>query len=381
MHDFPIRVVEFVGKLLMESTDPSVSTFLIADTFGSWPAMVAHKYNLVNVSFWTMPAIVFAIDYYKNLLVENGHFPPKDDQGHIITYIPEVESISTKDLTSHFQEADTTILHKFVFKAFEEVVKADFILQNTVQELEAHTLSALNEKQPTYAIGPVNFNTKISIPKTSMLCETECTEWLNSKPPGSVLYVSFDSFVQTNKHVIQEIARGLRLSEVYFIWAIRPKIVGPIEDDDILLVGFENEVKDRGLIIPWCNQFEVLSNPAVGGFLTHCGWNSVVESIWCGVPMICFPSMYDQPVNRKLVVDDWKIGINLRDGVSLNGEEVVEKINELMTSYGIMHEMKKFRSILHNALLKDGSSERNLDQFLNDLEDKMRVKKDTTYGN
>lgn len=259
-------------------------------------------------------------------------------------------------------------------------MKADFILQNTVQELETHTLSALNKKQPTYAIGPVNFyTTKISIPKTSMLSEIDCTEWLKSKPPGSVLYVSFGSFVHTNKHVIQEIARGLRLSEVYFIWAIRPMIAGPIEEGDILPVGFENQVKDRGLIVPWCNQLNVLSNPAVGGFLTHCGWNSVLESVWCGVPMICFPSIYDQPTNRKLVVDDWKVGINLRDGESLDGEEVSEKINKLMTSNHVKNEMKKVTTILHNALLKDGSSERNLDQFLKDLEDKIRLKKDATH--
>lgn len=282
---------------------------------------------------------------------------------------------------SHLQEAETTILHKFVFKAFEEVVKADFILQNTVQELESHTLSTLNQKQPTYAIGPVTFYTKISIPKTSMLSEIDCAEWLKTKPPGSVLYVSFGSFVHTNKHLIQEIASGLRLSGVCFIWVIRPKIVGPIEDGDILPVGFEDEVKDRGLIVPWCNQLDVLSNPAVGGFFTHSGWNSVAESIWCGVPMVCFPSMYDQPTNRKLVVDDWKIGIDLGNGVSLNGEEVAEKINKLMTSSDIMCEMRKIRIIMHNALLKDGSSERNLDQFLKDLEDKIRTKKDATHRN
>lgn len=74
MNEFPVIALEFVGKLIEEST---VTPFLIADTFGSWPAKVAERYNLVNVSFWTMPATVFALDYYKNLLVENGHFPPK----------------------------------------------------------------------------------------------------------------------------------------------------------------------------------------------------------------------------------------------------------------------------------------------------------------
>ncbi|KAK6147040.1 hypothetical protein DH2020_017952 [Rehmannia glutinosa] len=112
----------------------------------------------------------------------------------------------------------------------------------------------------------------------------------------------------------------------------------------------------------------------VGGFLTHCGWNSILESIWCGVPMICYPVKYDQPTNRKLVVDDWKVGINLCDGVSLNREEVAQKIKKLMsgeTSDVIRNEMKNIRSVTHNALAKDGSSERNFDQFIKDLMEKM----------
>lgn len=272
---------------------------------------------------------------------------------------------------AHLQEADTTILHKIVFKAFEEVVKADFILHNTLQELESYTLSVLNQKQPIYAIGPVNFSTKFYVSK-SMLSEIDCKKYLDSKPHGSVLYVSFGSIVQTNKQVIQDIAQGLLHSEVNFIWAIRPRIVSSIDDTDILPVGFENDIKDRGLVVPWCNQLAVLSNPAVGGFLTHCGWNSILESIWCGVPMICYPIMHDQSTNRKLVVDDWRIGINLCDGVSVNGEEVAEKIKKLMSgetsdgNNGIRNEMKKFRSILHDTFIEYGLSEKNLDQFLKD---------------
>ncbi|KAK6147035.1 hypothetical protein DH2020_017947 [Rehmannia glutinosa] len=381
-NDFPSRVDEFVGKII-ESSDVSLSPiFLVTDTAYSWTATIAKKYNILNVSFWTEPAMVFAICYYSDLLRQNGHFPPTDNHESTINYIPGIESISTKDLMAYFQESDDkTIVHKIIFLAFENVKNADFILHNIVQELESHTLSALNQKHPTYAIGPINFSknsTKINISK-SMLSEIDCTKWLDSKPPGSVLYVSFGSVVQTNKEVIEEIAQGLLLSEVNFIWAIRPQIVSYTDDTRVLPAGFEDDVKDRGLIVPWCNQIDVLSNRAVGGFLTHCGWNSILESIWCGVPMICYPVTYDQPTNRKLVVDDWKVGINLCDGVSLNREEVAEKIKKLMsgeTSDGIKTQMKNIRNITHNALAKDGSSERNFDQFLKDLVEKMHARKE-----
>ncbi|GFP83194.1 UDP-glycosyltransferase 86a1 [Phtheirospermum japonicum] len=298
---------------------------------------------------------------------------------YTIDYIPGVEPISPKDLVAHLQDPDTTtLINKIMFKAFEEVKKADFILHNTVQELEPHTLSTLNQKHPTYAIGPVNFSTNqfTNISK-SMLSEIDCTKWLDSKPPGSVLYVSFGSLIQTDKQVIEEIAQGLILSEVNFVWTVRPsQVLNSIDSTHVLPTGFMDSVKDRGLIVPWCNQTDVLSNPAVGGFLTHCGWNSILECIWCGVPMICYPVMFDQPTNRKLVVDNWKIGINLRDGESVSRDEVASKIKKLMSgeiSDGIRNEMKKFRSILHNALAEDGSSETNFDRFVQDLKDKRKV--------
>lgn len=283
----------------------------------------------------------------------------------------------------YLREADTTtIVHKVLLRVFEEVKKADFILHNTLQELEQHTLSTLNQKQPTYAIGPVSFSpdcikTRVS---KSLLFEIDCSKWLGSKPPSSVLYVSFGSNVPTNKQVIEAIAQGLLLSEVSFIWVIRPKIVRSIDDNkNVLPAGFEDNLKDKGLVVPWCDQNAVFSNPAVGGFLTHCGWNSILESMWYGIPLICYPIMYDQPTNRKLVVDDWKIGVNLCDGVSVDGAEIALKIKQLMcekTSIGIRNEIMKFRSVLHDALSEEGSSNRNFDQFIQDLRHKMHVGKE-----
>lgn len=208
----------------------------------------------------------------------------------------------------------------------------------------------------------------------NLLSESDCTEWLKTKSSGSVLYVSFGSLAKIDERVILEIAEGLLLSEVSFIWVLRPGIVS-YDDDEILTVGFKNRIKDRGLIVPWCNQNLVLSNPAIGGFLTHCGWNSILESIWCRVPMICYPLFTDQITNRKLVVDDWKIGINLCDGLSISREEVGDKIKLLMgggKSNGLKEEMERVREIMQTALV--GSSDSNFDQFLQDLTAKFSKK-------
>lgn len=269
----------------------------------------------------------------------------------------------------YLKESGTrTLVHKVQMKAFEEVKKADFILHNTVYELESETLSALNTIQPNYAVGPISFSKNLSAYTVcrSLWSESDCSGWLQSKPPDSVLYVSFGSFLQASKKSVEEIAHGLLLSQVSFIWVVR-------EDAD-LPSGFRDEIKERGMIVPWCDQIRVLSNPAVGGFLTHCGWNSVLESIWCGVPMICYPLDYDQPMNRKLVVDDWRIGINLCKGECVEREEVSEKTKDFLNggvSERLRQEMKKVSAKLQAALESDGSSEANFDRFVKDLKDKL----------
>ncbi|CAA0830313.1 UDP-glycosyltransferase 86A1 [Striga hermonthica] len=230
-----------------------------------------------------------------------------------VNYVPGVKSINTKDVVSFFKDPES---QKFVYKtlslSFDRVKKADFVLLTTVEHLEPDVLSALNRYQPNYAIGPINFSKNLP---TNVVCskslwyESDCASWLESKSPGSVLYVSFESFVHSSKKIIEEVAYGLLLSGVNFIWVIRERILNSGDNANVLPLGIENEVKGQGLIVHWCDQIKVLSSPVVGGFLTHCGWNSTVEIIWYGVPMICYPISYDQPTNRKLVVDDWKIGI------------------------------------------------------------------------
>ncbi|XP_057779202.1 UDP-glycosyltransferase 86A1-like [Salvia miltiorrhiza] len=364
---FWIRVDEFVGELIR--SEPDLAPFLVTDTLFTWQTPVADRHNLLKVSFWTEPALVFSLAYHVQLLRQNGHFPCKDHVEEEIDYVDGVKSMNTKDLMPYLKESGTrSLVHRVEMKAFEEVKKADFILHNTVYELESETLSALNKIQRNYAVGPISFSKNLSAyaVSRSLWSESDCSEWLQSKPPGSVLYVSFGSFLQASKHVVGEIAYGLVLSRVSFVWVMR-------EDAD-LPSGFRDEIKERGLVVPWCDQIRVLSNPAVGGFLTHCGWNSVLESMWCGVPMICYPLDYDQPTNRKLVVDDWKIGINLCEGECVEREEVSEKTDEFMNggvSERLRQELKKVGAKLHQALESDGSSEANFDQFVKDLKAKL----------
>lgn len=300
-----------------------------------------------------------------------------DHRKDVINYIPGVPEIEPKDLMSYLQATDTsTSVHKILNEAFSDVKKADFIICNTVQELEPSTISGLQEKQPTFAIGPIfpsGFSK--SIVATNMWSESDCSQWLGTKPNGSVLYVSFGSYAHASKKDIEEIAFGLSLSKVSFIWVLRPDIVSS-DETDILPAGFEDEIDGRGLIVTWCCQIEVISHPAIGGFVTHCGWNSILESIWCRVPLLAYPLLTDQFTNRKLVVDDWTIGINLVDIKPITREQVSDNIKRLMggkSSDELRKKIREARNTLENALSRSGSSEKNFNQFVSDV--KIKIEK------
>ncbi|XP_049380749.1 UDP-glycosyltransferase 86A1-like [Solanum stenotomum] len=375
IHVFQAHVDDFIENLVLSKPNPPISC-LIADSFHVWGSTIAEKYNLVNVSFWTEPATVLTVYYHMDLLKSNGHFGCHDKCEDTITYIPGVQAIEPTDLPSYFQDADpSTVMHRFVFKCLEDAQKADFVISNTVQELESSPISALQKKQPFYAIGPLfpTSFTKKTI-STNLLPVSDYTNWLNSKQDGTVLYISFGSFAYLSKQDILEIAQAILISKVSFIWVLRHNILGS-EERNILPLGFEEETAGRGLVVPWCSQLAVLSHPAVGVFLTHCGWNSILESIWCKVPMVCFPILTDQLTNRKLVVDDWRIGVNLCTGRLIRKEVAAENIGRIMSkSDELRKNIEKTKMILQKALSDEGSSEKNLTQFIEDMKNKIPQK-------
>ncbi|KAK4729383.1 hypothetical protein R3W88_022371 [Solanum pinnatisectum] len=186
---------------------------------------------------------------------------------------------------------------------------------------------SLQIEKPFYTIGPIfppEF-TKSSV-TTSMWFESDCTHWLDLQQHATVLYVSF--------------AYGLSLSKVRFIWVLRPDIVSSY-DPNPLSKDFEGEICGRGFVVPWCCQKQI--------------------------PLLYFPLLTDQFTNQKFAVDDWKIELNLCDKNPITKVEISEKIHNFM--YGKLSDecrnaIKEVKKTLENALRAEGSSERNLDNFI-----------------
>ncbi|KAK6927034.1 UDP-glucuronosyl/UDP-glucosyltransferase [Dillenia turbinata] len=188
------------------------------------------------------------------------------------------------------------------------------IIINTMDSLEQTSLAKLREcfSIPIFAAG--SFHKYAPESSSSLLKEdTNCISWLNEQAPKSVIYVSFGSIAKTTKNQFLEIAWGLADCALPFLWVVRPGSVEGCEWIEGLPGGFNEMVKERGRIVKWAPQKEVLAHSAVGGFWSHCGWNSTLESICEGIPMLCRPFNAEQCLNARCLCHMWKVGIELEN--------------------------------------------------------------------
>ena len=191
----------------------------------------------------------------------------------------------------------------------------------------------------------------------------ECMEWLDDKPKGSVVYVSFGSLVSFGEEQMKEIAFCLRECSSYFLWVVRDSEETKLPKD------FEKKT-EKGLVVTWCSQLKVLAHEAVGCFVTHCGWNSTLETLCLGVPTVAIPYWSDQSTNAKLISDVWKTGIRaLVDEKKVVQRETLKHcIKEIMEG---CEEMKtnaiQWRTLAVRALSEGGSSYENVKEFANQI--------------
>eukprot|EP01018_Ginkgo_biloba_P000401 Gb_07441 [translate_table: standard] len=368
-------VEDLIEKSLNQELPPI--SCIIADLFLPWTVSVAKTFSVPLALLWTQPVTVYNIFFHSDLLISRGHVPFRgsDESDDSIDYIPGVPPLHPTDLPSPLQVRDLTDLTiDSVLVCFESARKADCILANSLHELEGQTVDALKRAldTPIYCVGPLipSAYSDGSDPQdtafgTSWRAELDCAEWLNRNPKHSVLYVSFGSLAAISSAQMEEIAMGLLESGHPFLWVLRGNGV------EMLPSGFVDEIEDRGIIVPWSAQLAVLSHPSVGGFLSHCGWNSTLESICLGVPMLGFPLFMDQFPACKLVVDEWKIGLRLKRGVF--GEKTVERgliarnVKRLMNGEEgnqIRKRAENLRNVAKKAAMGGGSSFTDLDKFL-----------------
>ncbi|KAK1409412.1 hypothetical protein QVD17_35938 [Tagetes erecta] len=255
---------------------------------------------------------------------------------------------------------------EFVTNILDQMKASSGIIWNTFKELEETDLQTITQhfQVPSFTLGPFH---KYFPASSSSLIEQDRTilSWLDKQPPKSVVYVSFGSVAHITESEFQEVAHALANIGLPFLWVVRPGMVIGSEWLESLPEKFEERMGDRGRIVKWSPQQEVLAHPATGCFWTHNGWNSTLESVCEGVPMICSPCFVDQPVNARYVSDAWKIGVFLEDGFERVGIETAIK-RVMMDKEG--EEMREritcLKKTVNVSLDKGGSSFQSLNNLV-----------------
>ncbi|CAA7395123.1 unnamed protein product [Spirodela intermedia] len=367
---------------LKSSGDVPPVTCIISDGVMSFTLDAAEEIGVPEVLFWTTSACGFMGYLHYRELINRGITPLQDSadltNGYLdttIDWIPGMPNVRLKDLPSFIRTTNTDeFMLKFVLHETERASRASAIILNTFESLEGPVLKAMDRiLPPIYHVGPLCVLSQQVAKSLQAIMgsnlwkeDTSCLEWLERRKPGSVVYVNFGSItVMTNEQLV-EFAWGLADSNQDFLWIIRPDLVKG--ESAVLPEEFLREVEGRGLLASWCPQEKVLGHPAVGGFLTHSGWNSTLESISSGVPVMCWPFFAEQQTNCRYSCAVWGIGMEI-DG-DVRREEVRSLIAELMEGEKgkeMRRRAREWKERAVDATKPGGTSSRNLDELVTKL--------------
>ncbi|CAI9094279.1 OLC1v1029990C1 [Oldenlandia corymbosa var. corymbosa] len=354
---------------------------LVVDLFGSTAFELAKELGILSYMFFTSTAMSLSLLLHMPQLDRAHDCEFRDLSGPV--ELPGCVPLSGKDFLDGIQDRKNDA-YKTLLELSKKYSQADGILINTFMELEYGALNALKEEKRfesrVYAVGPLVKTSSDEI-ASDIDQSSDCLTWLSKQPARSVLYISFGSGGTLSQEQITELAFGLEMSGQRFLWVVR----SPIENAkdaafftnesskdpfDFLPLGFLERTESKGLVIPsWAPQIEILSHESTGGFVSHCGWNSVLESVVNGVPLIAWPHYAEQKMNAILLTEDLKAAVRVKPD-SENG--IIEREQIARVAKGLIEgeegnevrgKIKELKIAAERAFRKDvGSSSLSLDE-------------------
>ncbi|KAL4559704.1 hypothetical protein LXL04_031848 [Taraxacum kok-saghyz] len=347
---------------------PSVNC-IISDGFLMWTQDSADKLGIPRLVFYGINNFSMTLC---NLMTQ---FKPhaavsSDDEPFPVPNFPRLK-LTVNDFEPPFSELDPKgPALEFIVRQQETMAKSHGMVVNSFYELEPEFVDYWNKNYPpkAWCVGPLCLAKAPPAPK-KFLEKPTWVKWLDGKLTANepVLYVSFGSQAEASPEQVREVAVGLKRSNVSFMWVIKSKMLPLIGE------GFEERVKGRGKVVAeWVDQVEILNHEIVHGFLSHCGWNSMLESICAGVAVVAMPMMAEQHLNARMVVEE--IGMGLRvwpRGMVARGvvgaEEVEKVVVELMEGEEgrrVRKRVKEVKEMTYDAMKEGGSSWRTLDSLI-----------------
>jgi len=310
---------------------------VVLDFMNHSAARVTHTLQIPTYFYYTSGASTLAILLQQLVLHENYSESIKDLNMHLL--IPGLPKIHTDDFPDTVQDRASE-----AYKVFIDIATcmrdSDGVIVNTSEAMERRAIEAFNEglmegtTPPVFCIGPVI---------SSAPCRGDddgCLSWLDSQPSQSVVFLSFGSMGRFSRTQLREIATGLEESEQRFLWVVRSEFEDgdsgePTSLEELLPEGFLERTKGKGMVVrDWAPQAAILSHDSVGGFVTHCGWNSVLESVCEGVPMVAWPLYAEQKLNKVILVEEMKVGVAVKGNKEglVSSSELGNRVKEVMDS-------------------------------------------------
>ncbi|KAG0543346.1 hypothetical protein BDA96_02G182400 [Sorghum bicolor] len=370
-------------SLLLPQLDASLAemqppaSLLVTDPFLHWTKAPAARLGIPKVSFFGISAFAQVMREVRVRHDPCATLRPDDvdADGHPATFtVPEFPHIKLtfEDFMAPFGDpASIAPMMELDGKLGKAIEESQGLIINTFHALEAPYLEFWNQHvgPRSWPIGPLCLAQPTATrPKAQ---RPSWMEWLDDKAAAgrTVLYIALGTLAAIPESQLKEVANGLERAEVDFIWAVRPENID-------LGLGFEERTKDRGLVVrEWVDQLEILNHISVQGFLSHCGWNSVLESVTAGVPLAVWPMHADQPFNSRFLVDELKIAVRVHTSDRtirglVTSEEISEVVRALMLGEEGVEAGKRVVELSASAteaMVEGGQSWKSLKEMISEL--------------
>lgn len=355
---------------------------MVFNPFMPWMAEVATDHDIPSAALWIQASAIYSIyyRYYENPSLFGNLENPN---GQVIK-LPGMPTLEVEDLPTFILPSGPAPIKSALTDFYHNLTKVKWVLGASFYELEEDIVDSMASLYPIHPIGPLVSPFLLGKEETDGLnidmwnVEDSCLHWLDNKPPSSVIYVAFGSITVLTQSHIDHIATALKNIDRPFLWVLKPPNKGSDETIGQLPSEFLEETKEKGLVVAWCPQEKVLMHQSVACFMTHVGWNSTLETVVTGVPVIAYPKWTDQPTNARLIADAFKVGVSVRrgeDGVA-SAEEVERCIMEVVDgprSDEIKKRAVELKEKAKNAVQIGGSSDKSIDWFIREIDSKQSV--------
>ncbi|CAI9098557.1 OLC1v1035226C1 [Oldenlandia corymbosa var. corymbosa] len=342
-----------------EETGVKISC-LLTDAFLWFSADLAEKHGVPWIPFWTAASCALSAHLYtddiRRLLSTNEQ---------TVGMIPGFDGLSIKDMPKEvLMDNNQSPLALLIYNMALHLPRATVVVVNSFEEIDpAITLDLKSKLKKFLNVGPLPLMAESSKKTIDSSADhnDECLEWLKKQDDSSVVYISFGSVITPPPHEMVALAEALESWKGPFLWSLRDHARKNLPD------GFIDRTTGNGKFVSWAPQKEVLQSGKVGVFVTHCGWNSILESISYGVPLICRPFFGDQVLNSAMVEDKWKIGLRVKDGV-FTKDGTVSAIEVILSSEKGKQIRENVQVLKGKAIdavqVPNGSSVRNFQDLL-----------------